>query len=382
MPVVEEYGLLRFGPEVAVSADRDADPPGDPVLAVILDFAKTIFNASLTTIWEQVGRKEKAPTADPIVQHIFVANPDRYFEGDNALPALYLFRNPDDNERRQQQSTDDVRYMDSVLRMLWIMHDAQAKTLRQREGILNALCKRLDASLDRLRDPSWIVATDQAKVAGIKTAFATSTSAVVIANAAMNGDFADDVAGRHVTITAAAVAGAYSTDPIVVIGKSKAGTLREEEVAFSTVNGGETLRTTQRFYGELTQVELPEMLTTEGSIQIGVGPDVVANEWGSNLLDATKLTSIMLRRPAMWTKVQIKMAKGQTSGREESTAAAPQGETRSYHAVAFDIAIRERDMIDIDATYQKLDDASDPNGKGLHAIFNQGNDSFVQDEYM
>ncbi len=118
-------------------------------------------------------------------------------------------------------------------------------------------------------------------VDGIKTAFATSTSASQVLPAAMTGAamvsgtgrFAKSVA-RTVTLTLAAQVGAYATDPITLTYKRN-GTTYTAAVTPPDADGGVTLRFADAsgrivLADELVSVDFPEQDDTDGSFQLGV----------------------------------------------------------------------------------------------------------------
>lgn len=145
------------------------------------------------------------------------------------------------------------------------------------------------------KSSSSVVALNSADPNGIKTSFATSTSAVTLRSEDYDGA---EVSGgelevpRDVTITLASNAGSYNTDPIKISGVDAQGEAVQETVTPSGTDGGETLTSAHLYLGKV-QVEIPGQQDTNGAFEIGVGTAVAINPPCDVLFVATAGTMVV-----------------------------------------------------------------------------------------
>jgi hypothetical protein len=202
---------------------------------------------------------------------------------------------------------------------------------RERATFFHAALAALQLAFGQRRHVSWVVDTDLADLDGVKTAFATSASPVTVNT--FNGALASTTlqTPRPITITTAAAVGAYNTtDPIPITGTLANGQSWTENVYLTDADGGETVQTIFPFVSP-TEVELPAMLTTGGSLTIGY----------ADSLDVSK--GSLLQRACAFREMRV------TRSMTQPIAVQRTGEeARSYEAVEIFLDVAEDSFADPD----------------------------------
>ena len=93
----------------------------------------------------------------PVVNEAYPQDPGISFN-DRSVPALYLWRTG--SAKDDEWLASDYLLTYDTLKLLWVLPIATQDVRVARNPIMQAAHKALLASLERQRDPSWIVATD------------------------------------------------------------------------------------------------------------------------------------------------------------------------------------------------------------------------------
>ncbi len=257
--------------------DERTPAPGDPALELVGSFVATALQAELGAAWAALS-SEKPDIVDAVdgsrdgtgpVRRVIFSDPrDGYFEPAD-LPALFVWRSA---YQAYVRAAADAYRRRTTITIAWMPPRAdEDPQRRERDPFVNAVSAALHKVLLERRHPAWVAAEDEADPDGLKTSFATSTSAVTISS--FNGALAGStmVGARPITITKSAAAGAYNvTDPVEVTGLLEDGASFTERVTFTDDSSEETVSTLFLF-GSPTTVELPEQQTTGGTLTIGYG---------------------------------------------------------------------------------------------------------------
>ncbi len=142
------FGLLAL-PAPAAAAGAAVT---DPLLDVLLAYAKAVLNEDLGTAWAAIAPADPLPVA-----YVFNHNPDLESFNSNETPALYMWRGPDNGANRYAQ---DVIADDSGFHALWVPPPMGQEDRRVREAIRNGIKKSLRAAFANGRHPAWIVPGD------------------------------------------------------------------------------------------------------------------------------------------------------------------------------------------------------------------------------
>lgn len=141
------YGAITIPLEAAEAGD-------DPLLVHTLAFLKAIANAYGALAWNALTGGDSQPVA-----HTFMHDPELGLFNDNKLPALFLFRDPEQTTFTQE--TQDNRVERGVLRLLWVPPSTTQEKAARRYSFAGKLFKLLDHALEVGRDPAWIMAGDE-----------------------------------------------------------------------------------------------------------------------------------------------------------------------------------------------------------------------------
>lgn len=267
-PATAMKGLTR------VVTDR---APGDPALVTLGSYLATVMQSQLNDAWLKLhtssavtltGSIDGTRDGVGVVRDVYFHDPSDGALVSANLPALFVYRGTKQPAQFKRIAADAHRRIQPIS-CTWVA--APVDISRQRENIdpfVNSVNGSMHFALTWKRHPSWVIAADERDLDGLKTSFATSTSAQVIT--VFNGALADAtmVSARPVAITVTAAAGAYSTGNITVEGTDKNGAALTVTMNLTTANGGETIVSILRF-ATVTRVTLPAMALTTGSITIG-----------------------------------------------------------------------------------------------------------------
>lgn len=149
---MDRYGNLLLPAQVPSAAEA----PADPLLDVVLDFAKAVVNYEGGAVWTALmpaGAKQP-------VQNTYTHDPVRYGIAETWLPALFLFREYNEASR---WVAHDYWVRSSRLCMYWIPPRIASPALRGRVATFggNLIHSAIDAVLDPgARHPAWVVPQD------------------------------------------------------------------------------------------------------------------------------------------------------------------------------------------------------------------------------
>lgn len=148
---MDSYGKLLL--PVPVPGAEEA--PGDPLLDVLLDFAKAVVNYQGGAAWQAVANQ----AAQLPVQHVYAHDPVRFGIVESQLPALFLSREYNEPSR---WVAHDYWVRSSRLIMYWIPPRVAQQQKRGRIAAFgNVIQSALDAVLDPVaRTPAWVVPGD------------------------------------------------------------------------------------------------------------------------------------------------------------------------------------------------------------------------------
>lgn len=255
---------------------------GDPARVLVGSFAAVVLQSALGDAWtalspgkpDLLGGVDGERDGTSAARRCLFSNPRAGRFSPEDLPGLFVYRAAQATALRIVEDADRLR---TQMVVAWVLPPTDDHTfLRERESFLHAALAALRHAFGQKRHPAWVVDTDLADPDGLKTAFATSTTAVTVSS--FDGALAGQTmkSARPISVTTAPAVGAYNTaDPIEVTGTLANGLSFTERVYLTEPNGGETVQTVFPFASPTT-AELPEMLTTTGSITIGYAdsPDV------------------------------------------------------------------------------------------------------------
>lgn len=272
-------------------------PVGDPALLKLGTYLQAVINAQLGTAWDAM-RPRDGDFSLP-VRAVLTHDPRRRSFNDARLPALFVFRTKGGFVRGAEEFDSDA----TDICVIWIYPpEIQIKQV-PREPFANAVAKVVRRALELERHPSWVDAGDpdprapsfDADVDSIVLAQATSTSAVSLSGAELDGAIGDSVMAprRGLTITTSTTGSpAYNTsDPIEIAGVNLFGLDATWSLQLTQANGGETVALPQDV-AQVTQVDLPEMLSALGSISIGTA---AVQGRGSNARERCRFDRCRLR---------------------------------------------------------------------------------------
>lgn len=277
--MTDTLGVLELPAPVPVvyPVDERTPAPGDPALELVASFVATALQAELGAAWAALSA-EKPDIPDAInndrdgtgaVRRVLFSDPrDGYFEPAD-LPALFVWRS---TYQPYVRVAADAYRRRTTITIAWMPPRAdEDPQRRERDPFVNAVSAALHKVLLERRHPAWVAPGDVADPDGLKTSFATSTSAATISsfNGALAG--ATMVGSRPITITKSAAAGAYNpNDPITVTGLLENGVSFSERVFFTDDSTEETVGTLFPFASPTT-IAFPDQPTTGGTLTIGYG---------------------------------------------------------------------------------------------------------------
>lgn len=145
----DQVGALVF----PVAAPGPADPVGDPLLRLTLDFLQAVVNAKCGAAWAKVAPSHPLPVKTTIPH-----DPTRIDFSEQTLPALYGWRAG--GSRAVEWMAEDIGEAREQIMLLWVAPPAQQAQQRTRDPFANPLAKAIGAALLVGRDPAWKLAGD------------------------------------------------------------------------------------------------------------------------------------------------------------------------------------------------------------------------------
>lgn len=155
---MDKYGALQIPAQVVSGTFPPVQSAGDPLVGYVADFIKSVLTASVTTAWQQAS-PPVAPTF-PVVQRVLLTDPRVTEFNENWLPALYVFRSDSLEDQQIEWFAEDYRSAVSTIHVWWVLPNATQEKRVARFGFPNAIVKTIDAAIEAMRDPSWIVPGD------------------------------------------------------------------------------------------------------------------------------------------------------------------------------------------------------------------------------
>lgn len=140
--------------ELPAPVPADGEALTDATLDMLLDFMKSVINHDLGDAWSS-----RAPADPEPVAHVFAHNPDEEAFESNSTPALYAWRN-DDNQQAVHRYTQDLTADESTIMCLWVPPPASQENRREREAIRNGIKKSLKKAFAQGRHPAWVIPGD------------------------------------------------------------------------------------------------------------------------------------------------------------------------------------------------------------------------------
>lgn len=138
----DTFGLVQV--PVATSAQGEA--AGDPVLSKLVTFLAAFLNENASKAWGEV-----VPGA-PLVRTVFTHDPEDIVFNERHLPALFLWR----GSQAEERIADDIFLDTTQCTLLWVFPPAPQETQRRRETFANAVAKLVLVGLERGRTPSYV----------------------------------------------------------------------------------------------------------------------------------------------------------------------------------------------------------------------------------
>jgi hypothetical protein len=271
--MADQFGAL------ALPVDATATVVGDPALTKLGSFLQAVLNAECAAAWlaVQPAPIDAPPTVQvPVVQTVYLHDLRRFAFNENALPALFVWR----ERGKQEQFADDWRSDVTTFRVTWVMPALAQEEQRARQPITQAIIKAIGTYIEEGRHAAWVdagdtepsAATYAADPGGFVTAHATTTTPHTFSGAGLNGDLGGAVlTSRRVpmVVTAIAPSGTYNvTTPIVWTVVDAFGNTALDSIQPTVSSGGETLYGSQD-YSQVSSIYDPGQQTTAGSLQFG-----------------------------------------------------------------------------------------------------------------
>lgn len=261
----------------------DTRAAGDPALVQVGSFLATVMQNQLNAAWlvlDTASAVVRPNTIDGVrdgvgvVRGVYYRDPKKGVFASPELPCLFVYRH--EAPKKYVRVAQNGHRRISTIAVMWVSAPtSETQDKGERAAFYNSVEASLFHALVYKRHPSWVIPADLRDLDGLRTAFATSTSAVTLSS--FNGALASTtmVAARPVCLTNTAVTGAYSTGRIYVNGTDENDNVLRDWMELSTLDGGETITTILRF-ATVTSVEFPAMATTTGSMTLGYydSPDV------------------------------------------------------------------------------------------------------------
>jgi hypothetical protein len=283
---------------------------GDPGLTKLAAFLAAVINAEVADAW---ALAQPFPTSAqvPAVKTVYAHDWNGFGFNENALPALFVWR----EKGKQEQLGEDWRSDVTAFHVLWALPAIAQEEQRARQPIINAVMKAIGTFIEEGRHPAWVDPLD-AWPSGLESSaptipadaqafvlpHATTLAPHTFTGAGLNGTIgAAAMSPRRVpTVTlASAPSGTYSTTaPFVFTAIDWTGTTVTESVTPTSSSGGQTL-TLLNDYQEIVSILEPAQLTTAGHIQHGV---TVRTGYGSCIRDRARF-DIMLTED--WQVVRV-----------------------------------------------------------------------------
>jgi len=126
---------------------------GDPALDYLASYCKAVLLYYCGTAWAA-----RCPN-EPVVRTAKAVRPGLYGLSPAELPALFVWREPDSMNRRDE-FTDDLESATSALSILWIPHPSDAADETGRAPMWFAIGRALERGLKDGRLATWLVAGD------------------------------------------------------------------------------------------------------------------------------------------------------------------------------------------------------------------------------
>jgi hypothetical protein len=251
------------------------DPVGDPALAKLGAFLQAALNDKIGAAWAALRPRPAGASFELPVRTVLVQDPVKRAFSDSTLPALFVYRTKGDFDRDGDGFDTDH----ASIRVIWIYPSDTLEKTKPRLPFGNAVAKVARWALERERHPDWVDAGDDdtkapsysADTDSILVAKATLLATHTYVAASLDGAIGDDTMAprREVTITTSVAAGAYNTgSAITITGVDAFGRTRTWTVTLTDADGGETIGIGEDIRS-VTQVALPAMLDTDGTISIG-----------------------------------------------------------------------------------------------------------------
>jgi hypothetical protein len=333
--MADTFGALTLPAAVPGTDDGEGYTPaaaGDPCLDTLLAFFSAVLIADVGDAWA-----ERAPGTNeqPIVRAVFTHDPVENEFREALLPALFLWR-PGEGAGVDEYAEDLLRDA-STLRLWWVMPYApDGDVQRQRMPLLNAVSKAIARACNAGRHPAWALAADStADPDAIRLATTNTTGAVTWSGVGLNGVVGGGsvFAGRAVTVTSSASAGAFNTtDPIEVTGLLAGDVEHTESIYLTAANGGQT-RTGIWLFESVTSVTRPAQTLAAGTLSIGyaASPEAPLGSLVKRAANLSKLNATTTKR----RRFEIEDAAGERMG--------------PFFAVEMAIAVEEIEDDDLDA---------------------------------
>jgi len=235
----DQYGGLPIPLQVPTVGSEVADPS----VSIVAAYAAAVLNAHAQAAYGSVVPPvsglvtRPTPFANPVVRKFFTRDPGEEEFQESDLPAIYCWRQEGD---RPYWMAEDYRVAeDHLILQYWFQPAPQAsRTLVQ--SFVNGVVKVLDRAIEQMRDPVFVApgdpdptaATTPPNPSAFVTPTSTSTAAVVITGAGLDGAVGGAVFAppQLPTVTITGVAGQGIVE---FVGLGTDGKLRISRVAMS-----------------------------------------------------------------------------------------------------------------------------------------------------
>lgn len=342
--MADRYGAIPL--DVPAVEDGREEPCGDPALKVVADFLKAAINAQATTAWRTIQPELLKDGKDSPVNNAFTYDPVNTKFSEKALPSLYIFRS---QGGIFEDTAADYRIARSTWTVWWIFRQTTEAKSAIRMPFANAIGKLIDAALDEERHPAYVQDGDDdpyapsfdADAAAIATAFASSTGAMELTGAGLDGEVGGTEMNPPRSPTLTISGDAASVDVGSTVTWTGLNALGQEIEVAQTITGLGTVHAHYDF-ASITSVAIEPQAGTGALMQLGL--DARAG-LGTHILSAAGLHDIGASRP---TPKVINMPVGQ-------------GEVVPYDALEVILEVEERLVFDLEQ-YDLLDDDSGADG--------------------
>lgn len=298
----------------------------DRALDVLLAFSAAVLTEKIGAAWSAV-----AP-GKAVVARVYPWDPEAESFTDKDLPALFGWRS---GGKPPTVEASDWLVQEDTITMQWVLPPTAQARSRIRAPILSGWAKMLEKSLYTRRETAYVAATDTdplsrtyaAAPTAVMLARATSTGAQMYTGAALDGLVGGAAISppRGITVTLGGSPGAFADgSTITITGTDVLGGTQTRTLTIAAASVPYTLATPTDFR-TVTGVSVDAQAGTGGTIAVGTA---ARRGYGSPLLETAGALGIWPIRAAMPTTVQIKFKAS--------------SEVREYHAIEFQIGIRER----------------------------------------